>query len=517
VIAPLLQSEGFRKLYAHNLEICQRVQTLARQIEQGVLGEVRKRHESRGKLWVRDRVGQLIDPGSRFLELSLFAGHECYDFWAPSAGLITGIGSIVNRPVMIIANDATVKGGAYLPLTLKKHLRAQQIASENRLACVYLVDSGGAYLPLQHEIFADRDHFGRIFFNQSRMSQQGLAQVAAVMGSCTAGGAYVPAMADETVIVDKTGSIFLAGPPLVKSAIHETSTAEELGGASLHAKQSGLVDYRVQSDQEALSLVRSILSQTDCGQFYPPKFPVQPALLQPMDILGLIPSEPVAKWDVRKLCGFFVDNSELREFKPEYGESMFCAWGAIWGHSVGLVVSNGILFGTGAQKAAHFVDLCDKRGVAIVFLQNITGFMVGKHAESSGIAKQGAQLVGAVASARVPKLTVIMGASFGAGNYALCGRAFDPRFLWVWPMAQTAVMGLRQMTEVLTQIKGSEVKKSEVGADESVYTSLYSSSHLWDDGIIMPWETRDVLGQALSFCFRVGLASGDSLSRVVRF
>ena len=463
--------------------------------------KARARHTSRGKLLPRERVDRLADPGSPFLELSPLAAHDMYDGAAPGAGIVTGIARVHGREVVVVANDATVKGGTYYPVTVKKHLRAQRAALENRLPCVYLVDSGGAFLPLQDEVFPDREHFGRIFFNQANMSAQGIPQIAAVLGSCTAGGAYVPAMSDETVIVRNQGTIFLGGPPLVKAATGEEVTAEELGGGELHAKTSGVVDHLAEDDDHALRIVRSIVSTLDAKPAAPwTKQPAERPAVDESTLYGAIPPDSKTRSDPREIVARIADGSRFHEFKAEYGSTVVTGFAHIHGHPVGIVANQGILFSESSLKAAHFVELCDQRGIPLLFLQNITGFMVGREYEAGGIAKDGAKLVAAVSTTRVPRLTVIVGGSFGAGNYGMCGRAYDPRFLWTWPNARISVMGGEQAATVMT-----EVGQPEVGAQlEEQYERqghpYYATARLWDDGVIDPLDTRRVVGLALGAC-----------------
>lgn len=476
--------------------------------------ETIERHKSRGKLTARERIDALLDPGSAFLEFSTLAAWGLYDGAAPCAGVVTGIGVVSGQDCMIVANDATVKGGTYFPMTVKKHLRAQEIATENRLPCIYLVDSGGAFLPLQAEVFPDRDHFGRIFFNQARMSAAGVPQIAVVMGSCTAGGAYVPAMSDETVIVKGNGTIFLGGPPLVKAATGEVVTAQELGGADVHTRLSGVADHLADDDKHAIEITRDIVANLNRVKTVPfrisqseePAYSVE-------DIYGLIPADTRKPFDVREIIARIVDGSRLHEFKPLYGDTVVCGFGHIYGMPIGIVANNGVLFSESALKTAHFVELCDQRGVPLLFLQNITGFMVGKKYENEGIAKHGAKMVMAVSNASVPKFTVIIGGSYGAGNYGMCGRAYQPRFLWMWPNAKISVMGGEQASNVLLTVKidqlaerglkMSEVEQAAFKAPtlkkyEEESSAYYSTARLWDDGIIDPRDTRRVLGLALS-------------------
>ncbi len=467
----------------------------------------RDKHVGRGKLLVRDRIDHLLDPGSPFLEVAPLAAFDMYGGQVPSAGIVTGIGYVQGRACMIVANDATVKGGTYYPMTVKKHLRAQTIAQENRLPCLYLVDSGGAFLPMQDEVFPDREHFGRIFFNQAQMSAQGIPQIASVMGSCTAGGAYVPAMSDESVIVKDQGTIFLGGPPLVKAATGEIVTAEELGGGLVHATKSGVVDHLADDDEHALEIVRSIVgtlrepvdSDIEAAGVLPPRE-------EPETIYDVVPTDTRTPYDVRDVISRIVDDSRLHEFKPLYGETLVCGFAHIWGQPVAIVANNGILFSESSLKGAHFIELANQRGVPLVFLQNITGFMVGKEYENGGIAKDGAKLVTAVASSVVPKYTVVIGGSFGAGNYGMCGRAYDPRFLWMWPNARISVMGGEQAASVLATVRGDfdspeaeEEFKAPIREKYEIEGSpYYSTARLWDDGVIDPIDTRRILGMALS-------------------
>jgi 3-methylcrotonyl-CoA carboxylase beta subunit len=474
----------------------------------------RERHQSRGKLLPRSRVEGLLDVGTDFFELSPLAAWQAYDEPVPAAGLITGIGTVSGRRCVIVANDATVKGGTYFPLTVKKHLRAQEIAAENRLPCIYLVDSGGAHLPSQDAVFPDREHFGRIFYNQANMSAAGIPQIACVMGSCTAGGAYVPAMSDETVIVRNQGTIFLAGPPLVKAATGEVVTAAELGGADVHTRTSGVADHLADDDRHALEIVRRIVShagKTTGSHAAPDSSP--PPLYDPEEIYGIMPRSTRTPFNVREIIARIVDGSELDEFKARYGATLVCGFARIGGHPVGILANNGILFSESAVKGAHFIELCCQRALPLVFLQNITGFMVGRKYEAGGIAKDGAKMVMAVACARVPKLTVIIGGSFGAGNYGMCGRAYGPRFLWTWPNARISVMGGEQAANVLAQVKREQLEKggaSWSSEEEAAYkaplleqydrqsSAWYATSRLWDDGIIDPKATRSTLSFGLA-------------------
>jgi acetyl-CoA carboxylase carboxyltransferase component len=463
--------------------------------------EAVEKHRSRGKLLARERIEGLLDPGSAFLELNALAAWELYGGEAPGAGIVTGVGVIDGRQCVVVANDATVKGGTYYPLTVKKHLRAQEVADQNSLPCVYLVDSGGAFLPLQDEVFPDRDHFGRIFFNQAVMSAKGIPQVAVVMGSCTAGGAYVPAMSDETVIVKGTGTIFLGGPPLVKAATGEEVTAEELGGADVHARVSGVADHYAVSDEHALALAREIVyaSASRMTQPEPPWEPEAPEepLYDPADLYGIVPEDYAKGYDVREVIARVVDGSRLHEFKALYGETLVCGFAHIEGLPVGILANNGVLFSESALKGAHFIQLACKRRIPLVFLQNITGFMVGKEYEAGGIAKDGAKMVTAVACAQVPKFTVIVGGSFGAGNYGMCGRAYSPRQLWMWPNARISVMGGEQAATVLTAVGRAD--PDEIRAKyEREGSPYYSTARLWDDGIIDPLDTRRVLALGIA-------------------
>jgi len=472
----------------------------------------RQRHVERGKLLPRERVEQLLDPGAPFLELSPMAAHGLYDGAAPGAGIISGIGRVSGRECVIAANDATVKGGAYFPMTVKKHLRAQEIALRNRLPCIYLVDSGGAFLPLQDEIFPDREHFGRIFFNQANLSAAGIAQIAAVMGSCTAGGAYVPAMSDETVIVRHQGTIFLAGPPLVKAATGEEITAEELGGGDLHTRRSGVADHLAADDREALEIVRSIvgtLGRAGGAASLPWEVrATEDPAVDPSQLYGAVPVQSRKAYNPREIIARVVDGSRWHEFKALYAKTIVCGFAHVHGHPVGILANQGVLFGESARKAAHFVQLGDQRGVPLLFLQNIMGFMVGRDAEASGIARDGAKMVAAVSCARVPKLTVIVGGSYGAGNYGMCGRAYDPRFLWTWPNARISVMGGEQAATVLSSVGAADRDPEELEAlrervraqYETQGHPYYATARLWDDGVIDPLSTRDVVGQALSAC-----------------
>ncbi|MEB3702512.1 Methylcrotonoyl-CoA carboxylase [Candidatus Bealeia paramacronuclearis] len=509
----LRQNEFQENAKALESGVCD-LQSLLQKIAFGGGEAARQKHLARGKLLPRDRIFSLLDPGTPFLEMGAIAALGMYDEDIPAGGIIAGVGSVEGRVCMVVANDATVKGGTYYPVTVKKHLRAQEIAEANHLPCIYLVDSGGANLPNQDEVFPDRDHFGRIFYNQARMSAKGIPQIAAVMGSCTAGGAYVPAMADESIIVKNQGTIFLGGPPLVKAATGEDVTAEDLGGAEVHTKISGVADHLAENDQDALRIVRSIIRTLPKPKLsFVPKKDVQEPLLNPEDLYGVIPANPRIPYDVREVIGRIVDASVFDEFKKNYGVTLVTGFAHIWGYKVGIIANNGILFSESALKGAHFIELCCKRNIPLIFLQNISGFMVGKKYENNGIAKDGAKLVMAVSCAEVPKFTVIIGGSYGAGNYGMCGRAYSPRFLWMWPNAKISVMGGEQAANVLAEIKrGSLVKKGaswsqdeeakfkkeiRAGYEEKGHP-YYASARLWDDGIIDPKDTRKVLGLGLS-------------------
>ena len=482
-------------------------------IETGGSQAARERHKGRGKMLPRERIAALIDPGSPFLEFSQLAAYEVYDDATPAAGLITGIGRIEGRECVILANDATVKGGAYYPLTVKKHLRAQEIAAENHLPCVYLVDSGGAYLPEQDRVFPDREHFGRIFYNQAMMSAKGIGQIAVVMGSCTAGGAYVPAMADETIMVGGQGTIFLAGPPLVKAATGEQVSAEDLGGADVHTRITGVADHFARDDAHALSLARRAVANLNLPPRPDPgEAPAEP-LYAAAEMAGIVPADPRKPYEVREIIARIVDGSRFDEFKALYGATLVTGFARLFGHPVGIIANNGILFSESALKGTHFIEICAKRRIPLIFLQNISGFMVGSKYEAGGIAKHGAKMVTAVACAQVPKLTVIIGGSFGAGNYAMCGRAYSPRFLWMWPCARISVMGGEQAASVLARVRRDNMEaRGESWSDdeeeafkaplrdqyETQGHPYYATARLWDDGIIDPAETRMVLGLGLS-------------------
>ena len=519
---PVIQSKintrdpGFEENRAHMQAQVDELRSLVATIKLGGGEKYAQRHKARGKLLPRERLDALLDDGSPFLELSQLAAYQVYDEPVPAAGIITGIGRVSGRECMIFINDATVKGGTYFPLTVKKQGRAQRIAAENHLPCIYLVDSGGGFLPLQDEVFPDRDHFGRAFYNQARMSARGIPQIAAVMGSCTAGGAYLPAMADESIIVREQGTIFLGGPPLVKAATGEIVSAEELGGADVHCRTSGVTDHCANNDHHALQLVRQCIARLN--RVKPMSLELRPAtdaLYPGGDIYGIIPRDSRQSYDVRELIARLVDGSEFDEFKALYGSTLVTGFARLHGYPLGIIANNGILFGESAQKGAHFIELCAQRRIPLLFLQNITGFMVGQQYEAGGIAKHGAKMVNAVACAEVPKLTVLIGGSFGAGNYGMCGRAYDPRFLFMWPNARISVMGGEQAAGVLAQLKRD--RKEAAGetwepAEEEAFKQpirdsyearghpYYASARLWDDGIIDPADTRMVLGLALSCC-----------------
>jgi acetyl-CoA carboxylase carboxyltransferase component len=512
-----LASPAFAENREHMQGLVEELQARLRLVQGGGGADATARHKARGKLTARERVELLLDPVTPFLEFSPLAAWDMYNGDAPSAGIITGIGRVSGQECLIIANDATVKGGTYYPLTVKKHLRAQQIAEENYLPCLYLVDSGGAFLPLQAEVFPDRDHFGRIFYNQANMSANKIPQIAVVMGSCTAGGAYVPAMSDETVIVKGSGTIFLGGPPLVKAATGEEVTAEELGGAEVHSRVSGVTDHFAVDDHHALAITRDIASNLFRKKSYPWDLtPSSPPLYDPAEIYGVIERDYRRPYDVREVIARIVDESRFHEFKQLYGSTLVCGFARIHGFPAGIIANNGILFSESALKGAHFIELCTQRTVPIIFLQNITGFMVGKEYENRGIAKDGAKLVLAVANARVPKFTVIIGGSFGAGNYAMCGRAYEPRQLWMWPNARISVMGGTQAANVLLTVRLDNLHAAgkDLSHDERVQFTqpildkyeeegnpYYSTARLWDDGIIDPQDTRNVLALGISAAY----------------
>ena len=497
-----------------NESICEEFNELMESIRKGVGGRAEDRHRQRGKLLPRERIERIIDSGTSFLECSTLAAHEMYDGRVPSAGVVTGVGVVHGRPCMIIANDATVKGGSYHPLTVKKHLRAQRIAMENRLDCIYLVDSGGAFLPMQDEVFPDREHFGRIFQHQATMSSMGLSQISAVLGSCTAGGAYVPAMSDEVIIVKGNGTIFLGGPPLVKAATGEEVDAEELGGAEVHTMQSGVADHLAEDEEHALDLIRDIVETLPIRDRLTPAFAAQSPLSSSGSILDHAPSISGVATNSRALLSHILDASEFHEFKARFGTTLICGFGRIEGYEVGIIMNDGVLFSESALKGTHFIQLCSQRQIPLVFLQNITGFMVGRSYEAEGIAKHGAKLVTAVATTQVPKYTVIIGGSHGAGNYGMCGRAYDPRFLFTWPGSRISVMGGQQAADVLAQIKADQprgsgdapltdqdlkaIKDPILEKYEREGSAYYSTARLWDDGIIHPKDTRAVLSMALS-------------------
>lgn len=504
--------------YAHNTEAMQHtvddLRTKVAQIKEGGGEHARTKHLARGKLLSRERIRLLLDAASPFLELSQLAAYQVYEDDVPASGIITGIGRIMDQECVVVANDATVKGGTYYPITVKKHLRAQEIGLENHLPCIYLVDSGGANLPNQDQVFPDRDHFGRIFYNQANLSAMGIPQIAVVMGSCTAGGAYVPAMSDESIIVKNQGTIFLAGPPLVKAATGEVVSAEELGGADVHCRTSGVTDHYAVDDRDALSITRRIVAHLNRRKN--PDLSIQPIaepLYDAKEIYGIVPDDWRKPYDVREVIARIVDGSEFDEFKQLYGMTLVCGFAHIWGYPVGIIANNGILFSESALKGAHFIELCSQRGVPLVFLQNITGFMVGSKYESGGIAKDGAKMVTAVACTQVPKFTVLIGGSFGAGNYGMCGRAYSPRFLWMWPNARISVMGGEQAANVLAQVRRDgkhargelwredeeEAFKNQVREQyEHQGHPYYASARLWDDGVIDPADTRMVLGLGIS-------------------
>ena len=510
------RSPEFRENETHHKNLARELEEKLSATRLGGSEDSRKRHTERGKLLARDRVEKLLDPGSAFLDLSPLAADAMYEGAAPGAGIVTGIGLVHGREVMVVANDATVKGGTYFPLTVKKHLRAQEIARENHLPCVYLVDSGGAFLPMQSDVFPDRDHFGRIFYNQANLSAAGIPQVAVVMGSCTAGGAYVPAMSDETIIVRNQGTIFLGGPPLVKAATGEIVSAEDLGGGDTHSRISGVTDHLAENDEHALAIARDILFNANRGAKPRAAIELQPVeepLYDPAELAGILPRDLRTPFDVREIIARLVDGSRFHEFKALYGTTLVCGFAHIHGMPVGIVANNGILFSESALKGAHFIELCNQRKTPLLFLQNITGFMVGKKYEQGGIAKDGAKLVTAVSNARVPKFTLVVGGSYGAGNYGMCGRAFSPRFLWMWPNARISVMGGEQAANVLSQVKidqleakGKKLSSAEIAQIQDPIREQYeregspyfSTARLWDDGILVPWKSRAAIACALS-------------------
>jgi acetyl-CoA carboxylase carboxyltransferase component len=492
------RDDTFQRRAARMSELVQELRERSAHVARGGGQRAIERHRSRGKLLARERIDRLLDPGSAFLELNALAAWDLYDGEAPSAGIVTGIGVVEGQECVVVANDATVKGGSYFPLTVKKHLRAQEVARQNGLPCLYLVDSGGAFLPLQDEVFPDRDHFGRIFFNQATMSAAGIPQIAVVMGSCTAGGAYVPAMSDETVIVRDTGTIFIGGPPLVKAATGQDVTAEELGGADVHTRQSGVADHYATSDEHALAIARTIVRHFHRRKELPWDVaePEAPAV-DPSDLYGLVPEDHRTAVDVREIVARIVDGSRFDEFKALYGETLVCGFARIEGYPVAILANNGVLFAESSQKGAHFIELACKRKIPLVYLQNITGFMVGKEYEAGGIARDGAKLVMATANAQVPKFTVVIGGSFGAGNYAMCGRAYEPRQLWMWPNARISVMGGEQAATVLTMV--GDADPDEIRAKyEAEGNPYHSTARLWDDGVIDPLDTRRVLALGIS-------------------
>ena len=511
------QSEDFKTNKQYHLGLTETLRSRINEVKLGG-GEVAvEKHRNRKKFLARERIEKIIDEGSPFLELSSLAGFDVYEEHVPSAGVVTGIGRVHGIECMFVANDATVKGGTYFPLTVKKHIRAQEIAMKNHLPCIYLVDSGGAFLPKQDEVFPDRDHFGRIFFNQAQMSSKGIPQIAVVLGSCTAGGAYVPAMSDETVIVNKNGTIFLGGPPLVKAATGEEVSAEDLGGADVHTRVSGVADHFASDEEDALYITRNIVENLNFKTNDKEKFitkEVDAPIYPVEDVFGIVPQDTRKPFDVREIIARTVDGSRFHEFKERYGTTLVCGFAEIHGYKVGIVANNGILFSESAVKGAHFIELCGQRKIPLVFLQNITGFMVGRQYESEGIAKHGAKLVTAVSTVGVPKFTVVIGGSFGAGNYGMCGRAFDPRFLWMWPNAKISVMGGEQAAGVLTTVRqdGLRYKKKDTMTEgqiaefqkpildkyEKEGSAYYSTARIWDDGIIEPHHTRDILGLALA-------------------
>jgi 3-methylcrotonyl-CoA carboxylase beta subunit/propionyl-CoA carboxylase len=518
------QNEEFKNNRQRMLALTRDLKDRLNSVREGEPSGAAELHHSRGKLPVRQRIQRLLDPNTPFLELSPLAAWGMYDDETRSAGIVTGIGVIHRKEVVVVANDATVKGGTYYPITVKKHLRAQEIALENRLPCIYLVDSGGAYLPLQAEVFPDRDHFGRIFYNQAQLSAQGIPQVAVVMGSCTAGGAYIPAMSDEVVIVGGQGTIFLGGPPLVRAATGEEVDAETLGGAEVHTRVSGVADHYAQDDDDALAITRNVVENFVERRDLP--FQVQtpePPLFDPEDLYGIVPADNRRTYDVREVIARIVDGSRFHEFKANYGRTLVCGFSRIWGYPVGVVANNGVLFSESALKGTHFIEICSQRGIPLLFLQNITGFMVGSQYEAGGIAKDGAKLVMAVSNAAVPKFTVVIGGSFGAGNYGMCGRAFQPRFLWMWPNARISVMGGPQAALVLTIIRQQQLERQGRSLTQEEQDSLqapilakyeaegspyYSTARLWDDGIIDPADTRTLIGLGIAASLNAPFPAG---------
>lgn len=509
-------SQEFQENFNFHLGLKEEFEKRLNQVKLGGSEDARDKHKARGKFLARERIEKILDDGSPFLELSSLAAYDVYQTEVPSAGIVTGIGRVHGVECMFVANDATVKGGTYFPLTVKKHLRAQEIALQNHLPCIYLVDSGGAFLPMQDEVFPDRDHFGRIFFNQAKMSSLGIPQIAVVLGSCTAGGAYVPAMSDETIIVKENGTIFLGGPPLVKAATGEVVSSEDLGGADVHTRLSGVADHFAEDEEDALYITRNIIENLNYDISKKEKMvgPGREPYFSSDEIMGIVSKDARKPFDIKEVIARIVDESKFHEFKKRYGETLICGFAKIHGFKVGIIANNGILFSESAQKGAHFVELCSQRNIPLIFLQNITGFMVGKKYEQEGIAKHGAKLVTAVSTTNVPKFTVVIGGSFGAGNYGMCGRAYDPRFLWMWPNAKISVMGGEQAAAVLTTVKQDGLRyqgKDEMNEDqvaefqkpildkyEKEGSAYYSSARIWDDGIILPSQTRDYLGMALA-------------------
>ncbi len=518
-------SDTFKKNSTAMQALIDELEEKTAQIKQGGSEQSRQRQLEHGKILVRDRIAQLLDPGSAFLELSQLAGYQLYKDEVPAGGIITGIGQVMGQECMIVANDPTVKGGTYYPITLKKHLRAQEIAKENHLPCIYLVDSGGAYLPKQDEVFPDKEHFGRIFFNQANLSANNIPQIAVVMGSCTAGGAYVPAMADIAIMVKEQATIFLGGPPLVKAATGEVVTAEELGGAELHCRTSGVADYIANDDSHALQIAREVIDNLNRKKSISLQIQsIEDPAYDEKELLGIVNDDPRQPFDVREIIARIVDGSQFDEFKALYGSTLVCGFAHIYGYPVGIIANNGILFSESALKGTHFIHLCNKRKIPLVFLQNITGFMVGQKYESNGIAKHGAKMVNAVACSRVPKFTVVIGSSYGAGNYAMCGRAYNPRLLFMWPNARIAVMGGEQAANVLAQVKRKKMErhgKKWPKAEEAAFIKAiqdqyeqqgnpyYASAHLWDDGIINPLDTRRILGLSISMSLNAAMDETD--------
>ncbi len=509
----------------YNLNLVAELKEKLAVVKQGGSKKAVAKHRERNKLLARERIDRILDPGAPFVELSALAAHEVYDTKVPGAGIVTGIGRVHGVECLFVANDATIKGGTYFPLTVKKHVRAQEIALENRLPCVYLVDSGGAFLPMQDEVFPDKEHFGRIFYNQAVMSSEGIPQIAVVLGSCTAGGAYVPAMSDETVIVKGNGTIFLGGPPLVKAATGEVVTPNDLGGAEVHTAKSGVADHYAEDEQEALIITRNIIENLNHRSRREAPHRIVPPAYDIEEIYGILPKDTRTPYDIREIIARIVDGSEFHEFKVKYGSTLVCGFARIFGYTVGIIGNNGILFSESAMKGAHFVELCCQRRTPILFLQNITGFMVGRKYEAAGIAKDGAKMVAAVSCAKVPKHTLVVGGSFGAGNYGMCGRAYDPRFLWMWPNAKISVMGGEQAAGVLSTVKNDQriaegkgpmseqeiekVKKPIIDMYEKKGSAYYSSARIWDDGVIDPVQTREVLGLTITASLNSGLPRTD--------